>query len=125
MDMANEMLSQYERDGVFIPRNLRKNIFTIIAKDNIDHNARSSTATKHYHGTSFSVFQFSTFECPGEKISQTDQHPSITKSQLKKSLPVSYIEVRKFLSPPKSFKFIGAPNPVKLDSINSIHDDIM
>ena len=53
-DLSNQILNQYERDGVFIPCNLKKNIFTIIAKDNIDHNARSTTATN----TSFSVFQF-------------------------------------------------------------------
>ena len=54
-DLANRILHQYERDRAFIPCNLKKNIFTIIVKDNIDHNARSATATKHYHGTSFSV----------------------------------------------------------------------
>ena len=55
-DLANQTLHQYERDRVFIPCNLKTNIFTIIGMDNIDHNARSTTATKHYHGTSFSVF---------------------------------------------------------------------
>ena len=57
-DLANWILRQYERDEVFIPYNLKENIFTIIAKDNIDHDARSTTATKHYHRTSFYVFQF-------------------------------------------------------------------
>ena len=55
-DLANRISHQYELDGVFTPCNLKKKIFTIIAKNNIDHNARSATATKHYQGTSFSVF---------------------------------------------------------------------
>ena len=52
------ILHQYEHDVGFISCNLKKNIFTIMAKDNIDPNARSTTATKLYHGNSFSVFQF-------------------------------------------------------------------
>ena len=55
-DIANRILHQYERDGVFIPCNLKKNIFTITAKDKIDHNARSTTApstTMEYLSPSF------------------------------------------------------------------------
>ena len=78
-DLANRILHQDKHDGVFIPCNLKTSIFTIIAKGNIDHNARSKTATKHYHRTSFSVFSlFSHFFCilqfpsvvfPGDMIS--------------------------------------------------------
>ena len=39
-DSANRMLRQYERDRVFIPCNLKKNIFTNITKGNIGLNAR-------------------------------------------------------------------------------------
>ena len=35
-DLANRTLHQYDHDGVFIPCNLKKNIFTIIAMDSID-----------------------------------------------------------------------------------------
>ena len=73
-DLANRMLHQYERDGVFIPCNLKKNIFTIIAKGN----ARS-TATNHYHGTSFSVFQFPSVAFPADMISYPDELPTTTK----------------------------------------------
>ena len=65
-------------------------MFTIIAKDNIDHNARSTTATEHYHGTSFSVFQFPSVAFPGDMISYPDELSTTTKlSNLKKfnSLP--------------------------------------
>ena len=31
-DLANRILHQYERDGVFVLRNLKKNIFTIMAE---------------------------------------------------------------------------------------------
>ena len=34
------------------------NSFTIIAKDNIDVNAKSSTGSHHFHGTSMPIMQF-------------------------------------------------------------------
>ena len=89
-DLANRILHQYEGDVVFIPCNLKKNMFTIIAKDNIDHNARSTTATNHYHETSFSVFQFPSVAFPDDMISYPDELSTTTKSSnLKKfnSLP--------------------------------------
>ena len=52
---------------VFTPTPLKKNNFTIIAKDNIDHNATSSTAVKHYHGTSMTVIQFVSDIQPGDE----------------------------------------------------------
>ena len=103
-DLAARMLRQYERDKVFIPCNLRKNIFTIIAKDNIDVNARSTTATKHYHGTSFSVFQFPLVGFPDEPITYPEEPegpaPTNKQSISKKidRLPSSYTEIRRFLS---------------------------
>ena len=48
---------QYESDGVLVPCAMRKNVFTILGKDNIDLNARSTDAKSHYHGTSLSGFQ--------------------------------------------------------------------
>ena len=79
-DLANQILHQYKHDRVFIPFNLKKTIFTIIAKCNINHNARSTTATKHYHGTSFSVFQFPFVAFLGDMISYPDELPTTTKS---------------------------------------------
>ena len=107
-DLANRILHQYERDGVFIPWNLKKNIFTIIAEDNIDHNAISTTATKHYHGTSFSVFQFPSVAFPGDMTSYPNELPTTTKSSNSKkldSLPSSYTEIRRFLSPSTSLTY--------------------
>ena len=109
-DLANRILHQYECDGVFIPCNLKKNIFTIIAKDNIDHNARATTATKHYHGTSFSVFQFPFAAFPGNMISFPDELPTTMKlsnSEKVDSLPSSYREIRRFVS--TSFKIPVLP----------------
>ena len=50
-DIANRMISQYNRDGAFLPQTLRKDILTIISKDNTDQNSKSTTAVRHWHGT--------------------------------------------------------------------------
>ena len=44
-DLSKLSIYQYHINGVFTPRSLKKNVFTIIAKDNIDKNARSNTAS--------------------------------------------------------------------------------
>ena len=123
-DLANRTLDQYECDRVSIPCNLKKNIFTITAKDNIDHNARSTTATKHYHGTSFSIFQFPFVAFPGDVIPYPDELPTTTKSRNSKkvdSFPLSYTEIRRFLSPSTSLTFLTALIPVLSDFDSVLH----
>ena len=46
--------------GLVCPKNIKPNVFTTAAIDNIDHSSTSSIAQKHLHGTSVSVFQGST-----------------------------------------------------------------
>ena len=94
-ELSNASISQYNCNKVFAPSVLRKGLFTIIAKDNIDHNASSSTAVKHYHGTSMTVMQSLTDESAGEQqtfLSNIDFSNQQSKtSDLK--MPSSYIQV--------------------------------
>ena len=57
-DLANRILHQYERGRVFILYSIKKNIFTIIVKDNIDQDAKSTPATKDYLRLSVSICSF-------------------------------------------------------------------
>ena len=99
-DIANRMIAQHDRDGAFLPRTLRKGILTIIAKDNIDQTSKSATATRHYHGTSLSIFQFPTEENPARAVAYGDLENSSNQSCLKiDALPSSYIYVKNFLTP--------------------------
>ena len=59
---------QYHINRVFTPRSLKKNIFTIIAKGNIDRNTRSNTASSLYHGISKTVMQFPKTDIPGANL---------------------------------------------------------
>ena len=54
---ADGIFEQFKADGVVCPVNLRKNLFTAAAYDNIDHNPSSTTAKDAFHGTGVSVFQ--------------------------------------------------------------------
>ena len=65
-DSSKLSIYQYYINGVFTPRSLKKNVFTIIDKDNIGKNARSNTASSHYHGISKTVIHFPKADIPGE-----------------------------------------------------------
>ena len=57
-DIANRMISQYNRDGAVLPRALRKGTLTIIAKDNFGKNLsqplqQGTTMEHHYLFSSF------------------------------------------------------------------------
>ena len=45
--MSQNLLKQYERDMVFVPKQSCKSLFTVMAKDNIDLNAAPANATGH------------------------------------------------------------------------------
>ena len=66
--LSDDLTDQWKQDGVFCPSKLRKFIFTVIAKDDCDLNATSSTASQHYHGKSMSVMQFPSDKKNGEEI---------------------------------------------------------
>ena len=51
------MVEKYDNDGVFT-RNSRKNLFTIIVKDNTDVNSKSTKVGQHNHGISMTIMQF-------------------------------------------------------------------
>ena len=41
-------------------------LFTVAAVDNLDHNPSSTTSKDSFHGTSISLMQLPTLECPGQ-----------------------------------------------------------
>ena len=94
--ISETMILQFERDGVFLPSVLKKDIFTMIAKDNVDINAKLSTASKHFNGTSMSVLQFPSRQNKGHQIYtefDLSELSSSTTSRKAITLPASYAEV--------------------------------
>ena len=64
--LAAAVCARFDEDGVVSPSNLRKNIFTIGALDNLDHNPSSTTSHSSFHGTAISIFQIPTKTNPGD-----------------------------------------------------------
>ena len=88
--LANSVINRYVKEGVVCPANLRKNVFTTAALDNIDHDPSSSTATDSFHGTAISMVSHPTATSPGDERSTVDL---LEKSQVSEeigSLPSSY-----------------------------------
>eukprot|EP00794_Sanderia_malayensis_P016479 gene16479-18117_t len=56
-DLGNLLSAEFEATGIVCPLSLRKDIFTTMAVDNIDHNPSSATAADSFHGTAISVIQ--------------------------------------------------------------------
>ena len=71
-ELSNTQIHHYLTNNVFAPSPLRKSVFIVIAKDNIDCNATSSTAVRHFHGTCMTVMQFISAEISGTKYSFTE-----------------------------------------------------
>ena len=92
--LSDDLTNQWKQGGVFCPSKLRKFIFTVMAKDNCDLNATSSTATQHYHGTSISVMQFPSDKNNGEEIPKPKVTEKRTTSKKVQCLPSSYVETK-------------------------------
>ena len=56
--VAGSVSMNFEKQGIVCPPNLRRDLFTVGALDNLDHNPSSSTSQNSFHGTAISVFQF-------------------------------------------------------------------
>lgn len=56
--LATSVSERFREDGCVAPACLRKNIFTVAALDNLDHNPSSTTSVSSFHGTGISIFQF-------------------------------------------------------------------
>lgn len=101
-DLGNAVCRRYLEENVVCPCNLRINLFTTAAVDNIDHNPSSTTAQDSFHGTGISLFQHSTDEIPdsSRRCINISQPTANTKSVAE--LPTSYTEVAPAVLPNKT-----------------------
>ena len=71
LEMTKELCyiqtKHYINTNVFAASPSKKNLFTVLAKDNINFNATSSTVVQHFHGTSMTTMQFVSEENLGEE----------------------------------------------------------
>ena len=93
--LGNEVLAQYKEELVVCPSNLRNNLFTTSALDNIDHDPSSTTSEGSFHGTGISLFQHVTEVKKGTVCKRSGL--SSESSKLKR-LPSVYADVRPITS---------------------------
>ena len=80
----------FHLNDAFLPGVLRKGLFTILAKDNIDKNAKSTFAKSHYHGTSISILQFATSSYQGTDLPSVASPETLSASNRLSPLPKEY-----------------------------------
>ena len=90
---SKKVLLFYQSEGMVLPPNLRKGVFTIFTKDNIDCNSSSNTSTKHTHSTSLCAFQCLKSVDDGIKRHVPECTDATLTSDL--DLPESYTNVQK------------------------------
>ena len=95
-NMAEYNLKQFDIDKVFIPKYAYKNVYTVLAKDNIYLNASSTTATNHYHGTSMKIMHFPRINAPREWYASNFKEQVQTRYDTLKinSIPESYSKLQ-------------------------------
>ena len=59
-NISNRICKCYKEGEVVCPPNLRRDLFTIAAVNNIDHKPTSATAKDSFHGTAVSLMQHQT-----------------------------------------------------------------
>ncbi|KAK3104423.1 hypothetical protein FSP39_001776 [Pinctada imbricata] len=69
--MGNSICERFHVENVVCPAQLRHDLFTTAAVDNIDHNPSSTTAQGSLHGTAISLFQHTTAENDGKEREKT------------------------------------------------------
>ena len=90
LNITTQLCKKDNEDGFVCPPSLKEDVFTTAAVDNIDHDPTSSTATKSFHGTSISIFQYPEENPePNEVSFDIDVHDALTKVEL----PESYTNV--------------------------------
>lgn len=88
--LGNNVIDQFEKDGLVCPPSLRSNIFTTHALDNIDHNPSSRTAKDSWHGTAISTSQHRTEEDDGSIRQPVEFKMDELQAKTLKQLPTDY-----------------------------------
>ena len=117
--ISNQVCSKYQESGMVCPSQLKDNIFTTAAIDNLDHNLTSATSQGSFHGTTISIFQHPSDPLPNPLFLL---ETSNTKRSTRLSLPESFTELRPTAEP----KSEPTQNTRVSDSFKgtSIHHDV-
>ena len=113
-DIANSVVAHFESNGVVVPLQAERGIFTTFGYDNIDHNPRATTCRSSFHGTCISLLQFpeSSNQRDREPDSRAVMNPEVMGKNNVAHLPVSYTNIPQINLPKDS---VDVP-PVPVES---------
>ena len=112
------MYRRYQEDRVVCPPNLRLQLFTTAAVDNIDHNPSSTTANDSFHGTGISLSQHVTINEPGISRERTPLTKSAAGTKKVIVLPESYTQAPPACLPNKNIPVPNTPQQQTEDGDN-------
>ena len=111
-DIANQVIAQYQEDGVVCPPKLKRGLFVTGQLDNVDHNPSSTSSQSSFHGTALSLICHVTPDAQGTDRSSTDENTPILHDKRVAELPHDYTHV----SPVHLFN--ATPEPPSVMSAN-------
>ena len=92
-DIANSVITQFEKSGVVCPSFFKNNVFTTGNLDNIDYNPSSITSKDSFHGTAISLMQhYTVIETMSPVI--FNMNTDVVDTKKTKHLPESYTDVQ-------------------------------
>ena len=93
--ISNQVCMEYQANGLVCLVDLKKNVFTTTAIDDLYHNPSSATAESSVHGTTISVFHHADFHLSLPSF-RVDANNSGKRKQGK--LPISYTDIQPTVS---------------------------
>ena len=97
-NMGNKAIAVLEKEGVVCPLNLRYDLFTTSATDNLDVSPSSATAMSAFHGTTTLLNQHI---CGGYSGDPRDIPDALPSDRVLKNLPEKFTNVKPGYLPPK------------------------
>ena len=91
--LANSVCKRFDEEECVCPPKLKKNVFSIGAFDNIDHNPSARTAKDSFHGTAISIMQAPTEENEGVDRQSEIITEEVIEEKKMLQLPEIYTEV--------------------------------
>ena len=110
-NIYEHLRESYYNHNCFFPKVPKQSIFTIMMKDNIGMNARSTFVKSHYHTTSLWIVQFPTNKNPDINLANVlSSEQSKNKSEKLSPLPAEYVNIKTlFILPGITDKRLWAP----------------
>ena len=101
--ISNQVWMEYQANGLVCPVDLKKNVFTTAAIDNLNHNRSSANAEFSFHGTTVSNFQHADYHLSLPSFRVNAKNSGRGKQG---KLPVSYTHIQPIVLGNQSPQFL-------------------